>query len=408
MEVYILDKMLRPIDVVDEFISMIWTERWAQWGDFELVTLATTANSRRFVHGTWITITESKRVMIVENIEETFDPDKGRVLKIKGRDMVSILDRRGAWVRSPIDERIPPIWYMSGWGPTGIMYRMFWRMCVLAENNPKDAIPFLQWGSGGWEEWETLYPPDTIEIDETPFAFGQKIDSLYNALKGVAESYDLGFRLYKHPEQPKLYFNAYTGNDRTTAQTELEPVIFSTDMDSLQNTTEFSDSTNECNVVKIVYTYEDSAGNPTSIDTIVYDPDFYLEDGGGFDRKVKMLVITSIPDEVTDTLDYMEKLGRDELAKSRPIGALDGEVNQYSNYTYDVDYFLGDLVETRSSTGATAFMRVEEQIIVQDGNGQRSYPGLVSRKFINPGTWASWKYDVEWLNIGSEEYWSTQ
>lgn len=408
MEIYILDKLLRPIDVVDEFISMIWTERWSEWGDFELVTLSTTANIRRFVHETMITITESKRVMIVENIEETFDPDKGRILKIKGRDLLCILEKRAALTRSVIDDHVYPTWWMSGWGPTGIMYRMFWRMCVLAENDPNDTIPFLQWGSGGWEEWESLYPPDTIEIDETPFAFGQKLDSLYNALKGVADTYDLGFRLYKHPEQPKLYFNAYTGNDRTTGQTELEPIIFSADMDSLQNTTEFSDSTNEYNVAHVVYTFKDEADNDTSFDTIVYDPDFALENGSGFERKVKTVVITSIPDDTADVAQYMQKIGQEELAKSRPIGALDGEVNQYGNYVYDVDYFLGDMVEIRSVTGATSFMRVEEQIFVQDGNGQRSYPGLVSRKFIQQGTWASWKYDVEWQAMGSEEYWSTQ
>lgn len=409
MEIYILDKLLRPIDVVDEFISMIWTERNAEWGDFELVTLSTTSNVRRFVHGTMISITESKRVMIVEYTEETYDPDKGRTLKVKGRDLVSILEKRRAVYRSPFDDRIKPIWYMSGWGPAGTARYMFWKMCVDADLVATDAIPFIQWGDGTIPAWETLYPPDTIEEDLVPQIHGQKIDSLYNAIKGICDANDFGFRMYKHPEQSKLYFNVYTGNDRTTAQTELEPVIFSADMDTLQNTTEFSDSTIEYNVVHVIYTYEEEGtGNPNSIDTIVYDPEFALEDGSGFDRKVKTIVITTIPEEVTNTLEYMEQLGKDELAKSRPLGALDGEVNQYSNYVYDVDYFLGDMVEVRSSTGASSFMRVEEQIIVQDSNGQRSYPGLVSRRFINPGTWASWKYDVEWESMGSDEYWSTQ
>lgn len=408
MEIIILDKLLRPIDVVDEFISMVWTERWADMGDFELVVLSTIANNRRFVHETMISITESKKVMVVETVEETFDPNRGRILKIKGRDLLLILEKRVAMITNDVTGYMWHTWWFSGWGPAGIMRRMFWTICVQKENSVLDGIPFLAWGNGGFNEWETLYPPDTIDEDLVPMVWGQKIDSLFNGIKALSDTFDIGFRMYKDPNSPKLYFNAYMGNDRTSAQSELEPVIFSTDMDSLQNTTEYSDSSKEFNVVVVIYLYEHDDGTQASLRETVYDPDYYLEGGDGYDRKAKVLVITSLPEDVTDTLDYMNKLGQEELAKSRPIGALDGEVNQHSNYVYERDYFLGDMVETRSATGATAFMRVEEQIIVQDENGQRSYPGLVSRKFINPGTWASWKYDVEWQAMGSEEYWSNQ
>jgi len=40
MDVLILDDQIRPIDIVDEYISLVWTERWDEMGDFELVTLS--------------------------------------------------------------------------------------------------------------------------------------------------------------------------------------------------------------------------------------------------------------------------------------------------------------------------------------------------------------------------------
>jgi len=62
VDIFILDALLRPIDVLDEYISFIWTERYAEPGDFELNTLATPANRRRFVLDTLISIPDSKQI----------------------------------------------------------------------------------------------------------------------------------------------------------------------------------------------------------------------------------------------------------------------------------------------------------------------------------------------------------
>jgi len=84
MEIFILDALLRPIDVVDEYISFIWTERYSEKGDFQLVTLSNPANKRRFVADTMISIAESKRIMRVHKVEEKDDEDNGVTLTIKG------------------------------------------------------------------------------------------------------------------------------------------------------------------------------------------------------------------------------------------------------------------------------------------------------------------------------------
>lgn len=407
MDIFILDKLLRPIDVVDQFVSFIWTERWSEMGDFELVTMSTFSNRMRFVPNTFLSIKESKRVMKVETIEETVDSDKRRILKIKGRDIVSILEQRVAMSRDS-ELNIRPVWYMTGWSPGELMRKMFFDICVEGTMSALDIIPFIQWGEF-YDEGGTLYPPDTIPEPSESINYGQKIESLYSAIKALGDFYDLGFRMYKNPDASMLYFNVYAGNDRTSTQSTLEPVIFSSDMRNLQNTTEYSDITKEYNVVRVIYTYKDESDNDKALGVVVTDPNLALDpNAAGFDRKVKVIVITSLPEEVTNTLDYLEQLGHDELQKSRSIGVFDGEINQYSQYVYERDYYLGDMVEIRSDTGGTAAMRVEEQIIASDSEGTRSYPTLVTKQFNNPGTWLSWKYDVEWTAMGSEEYWSNQ
>jgi hypothetical protein len=409
MDIFILDKLLRPIDVVDEFVSMIWTERYSEAGDFELVTLSTTVNRNRFAHDTQLSIADSKRIMRIEKVEETIDPDNGPVLKIRGRELVSVLMQRTAVYRSTFTDEILPIWYMSGFSPAGSMRYMFWRVCVEGLLDSSDIIPFLQWGAGGIADAETLYPPNTIPEDTDVIIWGQKPDNLYNAIKGLGDIYDLGFRLYKHPEASKLYFNVYSGDDRTSSQTEVPPVIFSSDMENLMSTTDYTDSTAEYNVIQVVHIYKDELDNDITMSAVVSDP---LMDptAGGFDRKVKLLMVSTIPEEVDaeDWPDYLVQLGKEELMRSRPIGVFDGEIDQYGQYVYERDYFLGDLVEVRGNNGATAVMRVAEQIIVEDSQGRRSYPSLITKQFYNPGTWASWKYDVEWSAMGSGEYWANQ
>lgn len=402
MDIFILDTLLRQIDVVDQFVSLIWTERFAEMGDFELVTLSTSANRKRFVFDTMLTISASKRVMRVETIEETVDFDSGAVLKIKGREFVSITEQRTAVSISPFTGLIRSSWDVHGWDPVGLIQYFFFTICLYEELSPDDTIPFLQ------EEGEGLYPPGTIPIPSSGgITWEQKPASLYSAMTDVAKAYDIGFRLYKDPNASKLYFEAYTGSDRTSAQTTLPPVIFSDDMSNLQNTNEYSDNTQYYNVVRVVYIYKDETESEVTISEVVSAPEMAFS-SGGFERKVKLLVVTSIPEDTLDIPAYLQELGNQELTKSQTVSVFDGEIDQTGDYLYERDYFLGDLVEVRGNNGGAAYMRVVEQIIKEDANGISSYPSLITKTSINPGTWASWKYDIEWSAMGSEEYWSNQ
>lgn len=402
MDIYILDALIRPIDVIDEFVSLIWTERWAEMGDFELITLSTPANKKRFVFDTMISIPDSKRVMQVETIEEEVDFENGAVLKIKGREIISITEKRAAVSISPFDGLIRSSWNLYGWSPTGLIEYFFFSICLYEEFSAADTIPFLQ------DQGETLYPPGTIPVPSpSGIEWAQKPASLYSAMTDVAKAYDIGFRLYKDPDASKLYFEAYTGSDRTSAQTTLPAVIFSDDMSNLQNTKEYSDNTNHYNVVVVIYIYKDASDNEVTISETVSDPELAFS-SGGFDRKVKPLVITSVPNDIVDIPAYLQQLGAEELEKSRTSTVFDGEIDETGDYLYERDYFLGDLVEVRGNNGGSAYMRVVEQIIKEDKEGKSSYPSLITKTSINPGTWASWKYDVDWSAMGSTEYWANQ
>lgn len=417
MEIYILDALLRPIDVVDEFISFIWTERYAVKGDFQLVTLSTIQNRNRFVKDAMLIIPDSKRIMRVNTIEDTIDEDKGNTLTVKGFEVVSIFEQRviaTKQVGGAYDTMLLPITYYTTKTPLELPGYMVWQICFATSGfqlDSDDTVPFLQNSS---VPGTGLYPLGNIPpIQPLAVTWEQKVNSLYSAMTDIAKAYDVGFRLYKDPNSSNLYFEAYLGNDRTSLQTIFPAVVFSSDMTNLQDTTEYIDNTAHFNVVIAIYEYpnpiDGDLPSTLTITSTASDPELAFS-AGGFDRKVKTISVTSLPDGMlpVDIPAYLLTLAQAELTQSRPTDIFDGTIDEHGEYVYERDYFLGDLVEIRGDNGGAAFMRVEEQIIKYDASGKSSYPSLVTKSSISPGTWKSWKYDIDWDDMGSGEFWNNQ
>lgn len=415
MELYILDDLLREIDVVDEYQyeSFIWTERYAERGDFQLVARSTPSMKNRFVADTLFMIRDSKRIMRVNKITEHIDEEKGPMLTIQGYELVLIMNQRLAAVQE-LDGNLRETAYWFGWSPIELMNNLVWRACASGSTFkllPGDEIPFLNdmYATPG-----SLYPASNIpEPGEAGIWWEQKLASLYSALIDISKAYDLGFRLYKDPNSAKLYFEGYQGVDRTTAQSMYPPVAFSSDMNSLESTTEYQENEQHYNVVYVSYIYKNpvEGGSPEnlSITVEVHDPQLNFS-SGGFDQKVKSITVSQLPDGVdpVDPHDYLVQLAEEELTRSRPTDIVDGEVSPNSIYKYERDYNLGDIIEIRSDNGGGAFMRVAEFIFKYDASGKAAYPSLVNKDSISPGTWKSWKYDVNWKDMGSGEYWNNQ
>jgi hypothetical protein len=103
-------------------------------------------------------------------------------------------------------------------------------------------------------------------------------------------------------------------------------------------------------------------------------------------------------------VDGLTQLGKDELAKNRMFSALDGQLATMTAYRYEVDYYLGDLVELRDDDGTTSVMQVTEQIFIHDKEGERAYPTLSVNTFITPGSWSAWDFAAEWDDFDTEHW----
>jgi hypothetical protein len=174
--------------------------------------------------------------------------------------------------------------------------------------------------------------------------------------------------------------------------------VFAPDLDNLQNTTELTTISGSKNVA-----YVFNAQGFEEVYAVGTDPEV-----AGFERRV--LLVSADDIEGTPTAEeistYLIQKGKDELSKARSFSAFDGEISQDSNYTYGIDYELGDIVELRNVDGATNKMRVIEQIFVSDAEGERSYPTLAINLFITPGSWLAWDYNQVWEEVDPDLDWA--
>lgn len=410
MEVYALDSLFRRTEVVDRFESCVWNERWCDIGEFELLLQSTRANRQLFKSGVRLAINESKRVMTVETAESSSDSEGRRILRVKGRSLESILEDRLAIGTQANSEPLPE-WIIQD-TPEWVARSMFASIVVNGDLHPSDVVPQVYWGPPGHPDGpnpsqlatDSLYPTDTISESNFQIVWTQKHASLYKAIKEVADIYDFGFRLYRNGDTGQLFFNIYTGSDRTLEQTTLTPIIFSQDLQNLMNTTEFNTMEKTKNVAYVLWEHPDTN---VIIREVVYAPEVDPTDLTGLDRRILYVDGEISDDDKNNPAAVSASLirqGLDELAKHRAFTGFDGEISQYAQYKYEQDYYLGDMVVMQNSDGMRNNMRVTEQIFVSDREGDRAYPTLAFRNFIQPGSWEDFGYR-SWGDM-LQEYWS--
>ena len=372
MELYLLDPLNRRQYIIDQFTSLIWTERWQAYGDFQL-NLPSNYNARSLLKpDTWVSMNRSNYVMRIESVEDDWNEDGSRNLVVKGSSIEKIFDDRAAprytWTEAP----------------AAIARNMFHQVCVSGSWDSGDVIPGIV--EGTFMPTSTiLEPADSITITI------ETITTLFDGIvTQICTKYDLGFRILRQDSTGELYFDIYAGSDRTTDQTTSPPVVFAPQLDNLQNTKELTDITKAKNVAYV----QQSDGTST----IVY--------GGGVDPTIdsfeRRVLIVDASSLTSPTTAQLEQLGLEALAASRTFYGFDGTVSQQSQYQYGTDYNLGDLVEQQNSDGIQTQMRVTEQIFAQDSTGEKYYPTLVSYETINAGTWLSWNNNKTWFDLDSD------
>lgn len=195
MELLVLDKNLESIFIIDNFESLIWTERYFKCGDFEIYTTVTEDLLKYAKQDNYLWYKDSEHVMIIEGVQITADVEDGICLIINGRSLESMLDRRIIWKQT----------VLSGNFQDGIK-KLIDENIISPEIVERKIENFIFKVS----EDEKI---TTLTID-AQFEMG---DNLYDAIQKLCESKKIGFRITLNTDN-QFVFELYSGIDRSYTQ----------------------------------------------------------------------------------------------------------------------------------------------------------------------------------------------
>lgn len=340
MDIYVLDSDFEKIDIVDEYLSMIWTERYSDTGDFQLSTLIDRKWKNLLREGRYLSIPGSNRVQLIENVEES-DKDNVRSLNVSGRTPECWLEDRVImqegvyYVDTPISSIIMDI-VQSAFG-----YQQ------ADDPNRNERIIFAG-----------APPSDTADYD-------RPVSEAFAAAKGLADIGNLGIRMV--PVGTNLQFSVYSGTLRPN-------LIFSVQSETLEDTSYLRSTKGYKNIARVKYKAADGKANWTYIAAPGFDNSVT-----GFARKVLNVDATDI-DHPTVQNNYLTNMVRTkaliELAKHQKINLYTGTVHPTSSQKYNSHYSLGDIGTVISDDGdLKQQVRVTEYIFASDTQeGDRDYP----------------------------------
>lgn len=342
MELYVLDREFVPLDLIDTYISFIWTERYSAYGDFTLDLPANEQTFRAFDPGRYLHLPESARLMQIQSVRRTRDHTGISILKVSGKSIESFFQDRVV-IHNSTDG-----WRNSGWGAS-LATALVRRICIDGtETSVRDRIPNLEFES----------PLDLGGYHEVQF----QDKNLYDSIKELCDLDDLGFRLLFRPDEQRLVFRVYAGVDRT----EDNSVVFSPNLDNFMNVSYFRSDENFKNVAYV--SHDDRAAI-----LIVYRSGH--EEASGISRRIMTVNANDI--EAPTNMELRHR-GRQELAKHNREFLFDGEIEaaRTNAFVYGRDYGLGDIVQVDDDRNVYEKARVTEYIRSFDNDGLRAYPTL--------------------------------
>ena len=203
MELYVLNKDMQAIHLLDTFESLLWTERYYECGDFEISSPASIELLKTFEKENYLWSKDSDTVMIIEDLEISSDQDKGTLFSVTGRSLESILERRIVWnptvLTGNLQDGIEKLLNENVISPT-IQERKIENF--LFERSADEQITKLTVGA---------------EYDG---------DNLYEVIQTLCKTNSVGFKVVIN-DKNQFIFKLYAGVDRSYNQNEVPYVLFS-------------------------------------------------------------------------------------------------------------------------------------------------------------------------------------
>ncbi len=339
--------------VIDTYESCIWTERFNASGDFELYMYPTERMIELMQINYYLKFRDSDYVMIIETVEIITGIDDGDRLKVTGRSLESILDRRIVWNQTTINGN-----FQNG------IHKLI-NEAIISPTDSNRRIPNFIFENST----DTRITTWSIRVQITG-------STLYDAISELCDVLSLGFRITLD-SQNRFVFKLIAGTDRSYNQNSLPWVVFSPDNDNINSSDYVESNANEKTVTLV-------AGEDLDVGygrkTHVVQAEGAAQ--SGLNRKELFTDARDIQSEndegepLTDE-EYnalLDERGKEKLSECVYTKVFDGEAVPDMTYTYGKDYFIGDIVQIENAYGKKSTSRVTEFIRSMDESGYTEYP----------------------------------
>ena len=376
MELYTLTSNFNRDTLVDEYSSVIWTERYNDSGDVTLVVEDTAANRALFGDVVFLGTPDSEEVMLLD----TADISNGSI-KVTGFTLDRFLQTRLIVFSGVASEQA--LTTSESWPGRAI------NLTVEAFVSPTGLI--ANWGSGfaplGIDMTKQTFTHFVLGAEShlgDPKTFNLPRGPLFDWVKSVANEAKIGWKFIPiniTETDHDLEFSTYHGTDRTSDQVLVPTVRFSAIQDTLGDSSELRSKRDYRTVAYAISSDFDPVDQITG--GAAYTGVAYAYPGANtetdFNRRVLLVDITGITtDTVEDTQakyqTLMDAHARNALANNNFTKVIDGEVVPQDDYTFGVDYFLGDKVELEDPHGSVQKAKITEYIRSSDSAGSKAYP----------------------------------
>ena len=316
MELLVLNTDFESVAVIDTYESMIWTDRYNSYGDFEIFFAMDTQLLQYLKEDYYLWLKDSEHCMIIEDIKINADTEEGNHLIVAGRSLESILERRIIW-----GQRI-----FNGNLQNGIQTML--NECIISPSIAGRKISNF-----------VFVPSADPKITSLKIDNQYTGDCLYDVVKGLCEENNIGFKIVLTDE-------------------------------NIINSNYYSSRASFRNVTLVAGEGEGSSrrtaivGSASGLDrrelfTDARDISSYTEDGTLSDA------------------EYMAQLktkGLKKLADHIVTTAFEGEVEVTRLFKYGEDFFIGDIVQIANEYGNEGSAYISELVISNSEEGLSIYP----------------------------------
>ena len=427
IDIYVLDKNLELLGIIDHYKSLIWSNRYSKTGDCELYLGASADALQLLAIGNYLVRLDDDMICRIKKIEIDTDAEDGNYLIVTGKDAKDYLDQRIIWDTETCNGNLET--FVRG-------------LVTGAVISPVNADRRITKPNGG-----TLFALAAASGLSIMVSEQVSYKGLGEKIREYCQAYQLGYKAAVDLVNGQVKFSLYAGMDRSGV------VVFSEEFDNLISTKYTQDDTDLGNVALIggqgdgsdrimdVYgaaagadryelfvdakdmspeiRYEDlkavypliadggtgyiqtSGGKSVymcgQVDIQVMSPehlaDLIAEYPGGTqvtisgqtyyrltDIAIADLQKAAPADEDTVTLRdliydvYLLNRGAEKVSEKGERTTFEGQVVPDVTFVYKTDYFLGDVVGIRNQYGIEAAARIIEVVEVMDENGYSMEP----------------------------------